>query len=318
MLKLEGVTKRYGHVYALRDVSFFAPQGQVLGLLGQNGAGKTTALNILTGYLSATKGTVSIGGYDILQNPREAKRLMGYLPEHPPLYDEMTVESYLKFCCRLKEVNRSAIPGHVEEVLQTTGLCDVAGRKLLNLSKGYRQRAGIAQALCGAPEVLVLDEPTVGLDPKQVMEIRALIKKLGEKHTVVFSSHMLHEIQSLCQRVVILHQGQLIREANMEELTGATGDNVRLRVSIHLKERLLLPALGGLDCVKRIEVLPTPDSDMTEAILECRRDMQPEAKLFMLLCGLQAPILRLMPMYDTLEEVFLQATSGANVPDKKD
>lgn len=318
MLKLEGVAKRYGSVYALKDVSFSAPQGQVLGLLGQNGAGKTTALNILTGYLSATRGTVTIGGYDILQNPREAKRLMGYLPEQPPLYDEMTVESYLRFCCRLKEVDRKAIPGHVEEILHTTGLDEVAGRKLGNLSKGFRQRAGIAQALCGAPELLVLDEPTVGLDPRQVTEIRALIKTLGEKHTVVFSSHMLHEIQSLCRRVVILHQGRLIREADMEELTGATGDTVRLRVSIQMKERLLLPALNGLDCVRRVEVLPTPDADITEAALECRRNMQPEMKLFTLLCGLQAPLLRLTPMYDTLEEVFLQATSGADLSEKKD
>lgn len=318
MLKLEGVSKRYGSVYALRDVSFSAPQGQVLGLLGQNGAGKTTALNILTGYLSATRGTVTIGGYDILQNPREAKRLIGYLPEQPPLYDEMTVESYLRFCCKLKEVDRKAIRGHVEEIIHTTGLGEVAGRTLGHLSKGFRQRAGFAQALCGAPELLVLDEPTVGLDPKQVTEIRLLIKKLGEKHTVVFSSHMLHEIQSLCRRVVILHQGRLIREAGMEELTGTAGDTVRLKVSIHMKERLLLPALGGLDCVKRVEVLPNQDADITEAVLECRRDMQPETKLFTLLCGLQAPLLRLMPMYDTLEEVFLQATGGTGLPEKKD
>ncbi len=318
MLKLEGVVKRYGSVYALKDVSFSAPRGQVLGLLGQNGAGKTTALNILTGYLSATQGTVTIGGYDILQNPREAKRLMGYLPEKPPLYDEMSVEGFLRFCCRLKEVDRSAIPGHVDEILHTAGLYEVAGRKLGNLSKGYRQRAGIAQALCGAPEVLVLDEPTVGLDPRQVTEIRALIRKLGDKHTVVFSSHMLHEIQSLCRRVVILHQGHLIREADMEELTGTVGDTVRLRVSVHMKEKKLLPALSGLDCVKRVEVMPTPDADNTEAILECCRELQPEMKLFTLLCGLQAPLLRLTPMVDTLEEVFLQATSGAYVPLKKD
>ncbi len=318
MLKLEGISKRYGPVYALKDVSFSAPRGQVLGLLGQNGAGKTTALNILTGYLSATRGAVLIGGYDILQNPREAKRLMGYLPEQPPLYDEMTVESYLRFCCRLKEVDRPAIPGHVADILQTAGLDKVAGRKLGNLSKGFRQRAGIAQALCGAPEVLVLDEPTVGLDPRQVTEIRALIKKLGEKHTVIFSSHMLHEIQSLCQRVVILHGGRVIREADMEELTGTARDTVRLKVSIRLKERLLLPALSSLDCVQRMVVLPTPDAENTEAILECYRNMQPEMRLFTLLCGLQAPLLRLTPMVDTLEEAFLQAISGAEVPEKKD
>ncbi len=318
MLNLQGVTKRYGAVYALRDVSFSAPKGQVLGLLGQNGAGKTTALNILTGYLSATRGTVTIGGYDILKNPREAKRLIGYLPERPPLYDEMTVEGYLRFCCRLKEVDRSAIPGHVADVVKTAGLQEVAGRKLGNLSKGFRQRVGIAQALCGAPEVLVLDEPTVGLDPRQVAEIRALIKTLGEKHTVVFSSHMLHEIQSLCRRVVILHQGRMIREMDMEELGGRSGDGVRLRVSIRMKERQLLPALNSLECVKRIEVLPTPDAEITEAVLECARSSQPEEKLFTLLSGLQAPLLRLQPLYDTLEELFLQATSRAESPEEKD
>lgn len=318
MIKLTGVTKRYGSVYALRDVSFTAQKGQVLGLLGQNGAGKTTAINILTGYLSATSGSAAIGGYDILKNPREAKRLMGYLPEQPPLYDEMTVEGYLTFCCRLKEVEKSAISAHLKEILQTTGLSEVAGRKLGNLSKGFRQRAGIAQALCGAPEALVLDEPTVGLDPRQVTEIRSLIKKLGERHTVIFSSHMLQEIQALCQRVVILHQGRVIREADMEELTGTAGDVIRLRVSIRMKEKQLLPALNSLECVQRVEVLPTPDADITEAILECRRDGRPEEKLFTLLSGLQAPILRLTPTYDTLEEIFLKATSRAEFPEEKD
>ncbi len=318
MLKLEGVTKRYGSVHALKDVSFSASQGQVLGLLGQNGAGKTTALNILTGYLSATQGSVSIGGHDILKEPREAKRLMGYLPEQPPLYDEMTVESYLRFCCDLKEVQKGAIPAHIADILKTTGLHEVAGRRLGNLSKGYRQRAGIAQALCGAPEVLVLDEPTVGLDPRQVTEIRSLIKKLGEKHTVVFSSHMLHEIQALCSRVVILHRGRVIREADMEELTGISSDIVRLRVSIRMKEKQLLPALSSLEGVRRIEVLPTQSIEVTEAILECQKEKQPEDKLFTLLCGLQAPLLRLTPMYDTLEEVFLQATSRSDDPEKED
>lgn len=317
MITLEGVSKRYGTVYALKDVSFSAPKGQILGLLGQNGAGKTTALNILTGYLSTTQGKVSIDGYDILKDPREAKRRIGYLPEQSPLYDEMTVESYLRFCCRLKEVEKSSVSRHVAEIVQITGLEQAAKRKLGNLSKGYRQRAGIAQALCGAPEVIILDEPTVGLDPRQVVEIRTLIKNLGEKHTVIFSSHMLHEIQSLCRRVVILHEGRMIREADMEELTGAQKGILRLRVSIRMKEKPLLPALQGLDCVQRVEVLPTPNVEITEAILECKGDASPQEQLFTLLSGLQAPILRLTPLYNTLEEVFLRATGhGEDVPGK--
>lgn len=206
MIELRHVTKRYGAVEALHDVSFRAPEGQIVGLLGQNGAGKSTTLNILTGYLPPTSGQVLVDGMDLLQNARECKRLIGYLPEKPPLYDEMTVRSYLRFVCELKEVQKSAIAAHVEDIIRTCGLSEVAHRLIGHLSKGYRQRVGVAQSLCGNPKVLVLDEPTVGLDPRQVVEIRALIADLGKTHTVIFSSHLLSEIQQLCQRVLILNR----------------------------------------------------------------------------------------------------------------
>lgn len=181
MIELRHVTKRYGAVEALHDVSFRAPEGQIVGLLGQNGAGKSTTLNILTGYLPPTSGQVLVDGMDLLQNARECKRLIGYLPEKPPLYDEMTVRSYLRFVCELKEVQKSAIAAHVEDIIRTCGLSEVAHRLIGHLSKGYRQRVGVAQSLCGNPKVLVLDEPTVGLDPRQVVEIRALIADLGKR-----------------------------------------------------------------------------------------------------------------------------------------
>ena len=218
MIELRHVTKRYGAVEALHDVSFRAPEGQIVGLLGQNGAGKSTTLNILTGYLPPTSGQVLVDGMDLLQNARECKRLIGYLPEKPPLYDEMTVRSYLRFVCELKEVQKSAIAAHVEDIIRTCGLSEVAHRLIGHLSKGYRQRVGVAQSLCGNPKVLVLDEPTVGLDPRQVVEIRALIAELGKTHTVIFSSHLLSEIQQLCQRVLILNRGHLEYEADMQEL----------------------------------------------------------------------------------------------------
>ena len=180
MIELKGVSKRYGAVDAISDISFTAPKGQVVGLLGQNGAGKTTTLNILTGYMPPTEGQVLVDGLDMLTNARECKRAIGYLPEKPPLYDEMTVRSYLKFVCELKEVARKEIPAHVDEVMATCGLTDVAGRIIGHLSKGYRQRVGVAQALCGDPPVIVLDEPTVGLDPRQVVEIRSLIREYEE------------------------------------------------------------------------------------------------------------------------------------------
>ncbi|MBP3637685.1 MAG: ABC transporter ATP-binding protein [Clostridia bacterium] len=311
MIELRHVTKRYGAVEAVHDLSFRAPEGQIVGLLGQNGAGKTTTLNMLTGYFPPTSGQVLVDGMDMLYEPRACKRCIGYLPEKPPLYDEMTVRAYLAFVCELKEVQRKAIPGHIREIMDTCGLTEVAERLVGHLSKGYRQRVGVAQALCGNPPVIVLDEPTVGLDPKQVVEIRELMRELGKTHTVLFSSHLLSEIQQLCQRVIILHKGKLIREADMAELTD-TGETIRLRASIAMKERLLLPALKGLDCVRRVKVLPTQDADTTEVELECTRDGDrgdPQTQLFRLLCGLDAPLRMLTQQRDTLEDVFLRATA---------
>ena len=312
MIELCNVTKRYGTVEAVSGLSFSAPDGQIVGLLGQNGAGKTTTLNMLTGYFPPTSGEVRVDGMDMLQDPRACKRHIGYLPEKPPLYDEMTVTAYLKFVCELREVKREAIAQHVQHITATCGLTEVAGRLVGHLSKGYRQRVGIAQALCGDPDVLVLDEPTVGLDPKQVREIRELIRQLGKTHTVIFSSHLLPEIQQLCDRVVILHKGKLVREAPMSELTGGDGETLRFRATIAMKERLLVPALNSLECVRRVKVLPTPNADYTELELECAKETErgiAQAQLFRLLAGLDAPLMQLTPVRDTLEEVFLRATT---------
>lgn len=312
MIELCNVTKRYGAVEAVSGLSFSAPDGQIVGLLGQNGAGKTTTLNMLTGYFPPTSGEVRVDGMDMLQDPRACKRHIGYLPEKPPLYDEMTVTAYLKFVCELREVKREAIAQHVQHITATCGLTEVAGRLVGHLSKGYRQRVGIAQALCGDPDVLVLDEPTVGLDPKQVREIRELIRLLGKTHTVIFSSHLLPEIQQLCDRVVILHKGKLVREAPMSELTGGDGETLRFRATIAMKERLLVPALNSLECVRRVKVLPTPNADYTELELECVKETErgiAQAQLFRLLAGLDAPLMQLTPVRDTLEEVFLRATT---------
>lgn len=311
MIELKHVTKRYGATLAVSDLSFRAPEGQIVGLLGQNGAGKTTTLNMLTGYFPPNEGQVLVNGMDMLHNPRECKRCIGYLPEKPPLYDEMTVEAYLRFVCELREVERRAIAAHIGEIMTICGLTEVAKRLVGHLSKGFRQRVGVAQALCGNPPVIVLDEPTVGLDPRQVVEIRELIRQLGKTHTVIFSSHLLSEIQQLCQRVIILHKGRVIREADMAELTDG-GDKVRLRASIAMREEKLLPALKGLDCVCRVKVLPATEENITEVELECdaRSDRgDPQTQLFRLLCGLDAPLRMLVPQRDTLEEVFLRATA---------
>lgn len=309
MIEMENVTKRYGSHKALEEVTLAAPKGQVLGLLGQNGAGKTTAMNILTGCLAPSGGTVTIGGFDVLTQPRQAKRLLGYLPETPPLYDEMTVGEYLRFACELKEVEKSAIPKHIGAVAERTGLDDMLPRKLGNLSKGYRQRVGMAQALCGTPEVIVLDEPTAGLDPKQTGEMRALIRSLAGEHTVLFSSHILSEVQSVCDRVVILHHGRVICDSGLKELR--RGEK-RLRAVVACGEGTLLPALRQLNCVLHVSVERGGGPGCTAVVLTVRQDSQPERELFTLLSGMQWPLLRLMPVEDSLEEIFLRATGAAN------
>ena len=208
MIQVTHVTKKYGNIVAVDDLTFTVNSGEILGFLGPNGAGKSTTMNMLTGYISSTSGELTIGGINILEDPLAAKKLIGYLPEHPPLYLDMTVREYLNFMFDLKGV-RLPREQHIEEICELTKIRDVAHRLIRNLSKGYRQRVGIAQALLGNPPVLILDEPTVGLDPSQIIEIRSLIKALGKHHTVILSSHILSEVQAVCERIVVINKGKL-------------------------------------------------------------------------------------------------------------
>lgn len=305
MIHFDHVSKHYGVHPALVDFSLHIPKGQIVGLLGQNGAGKSTAMNILTGCLSPSSGSVQIGAHDILTSPREAKRHMAYLPEHAPLYDEMTVFAYLVFVCRLREVAEDAIAQHVQSIAAHTGIQDVTHRKIGNLSKGFRQRVAFAQALCGDPEVIVLDEPTAGLDPVQAAEFRELIKVLGGKHTVLFSSHILSDIQAVCDRVVILHRGKLLAD---RMLKGGNEAALQLRAVIAMSEKKLLPALRTLKSLERAEVLPGSENGCTHVLITARSGAPIEKELFTLLSALQAPIMRLSPASDSLEELFLHAT----------
>ena len=215
MLEVRNLTKRYGDIVAVRDVSFTAAQGQILGFLGPNGAGKTTTMRILTGFLPATSGTAKVAGFDVFTESAEVRRRIGYLPENPPLYTEMTAEAYLRFVARIKGMARNAIEDAIDRVISTCGLESVRHRLLGQLSKGFRQRAGLAQALIHDPPVLVLDEPTIGLDPIQIREIRALIQKLAGQRTIILSTHILPEVSQICEKVVIINEGQVVLEQDM-------------------------------------------------------------------------------------------------------
>ena len=306
MITLSGVTKRYGEKTAVENLSFTVEQGQILGLLGQNGAGKTTTLSILTGYLAPTAGSVTVGGYDLLAAPRMAKRQIGYLPEVPPLYDEMTVRAALRFACELKMVVAADIPAHVEEIARKTGLTDMLDRRVGNLSRGYRQRAGLAQALCGDPEALVLDEPTSGLDPRQTAAFREMLRELSKGRTVIFSSHILSEVQALCDRVIILHHGRIVCDSDLNRLR--QGESTRLRLDVSGSGRKLLPALEKLPGVLDVNRLPDPAPDTLSVELVHAPGERLQKRLFSLLASLNAPILRLQETEDSLEEVFLRVT----------
>lgn len=308
MVIFENITKRYGKHTALDRVNFTVKKGQVLGLLGQNGAGKSTAMNIMTGCLAPTEGRVLLQGQDVLLQPRSAKRLLGYLPESAPLYDEMTVQAYLRFACELKDVEKRHIKRHLNEVAEKTGLQDVLQRKIGNLSKGYRQRVGVAQALCGTPDLIILDEPTAGLDPLQANDMRRLIGALRKEHTVIFSSHILSEVQSVCDRVLILHHGRVLCDSDMNALKAGEG---KLRAVIAGGENTLIPALRTLEKISKVDVIRGGEPGLTQVLLTVKEEGA-ERELFALLSAMQTPLLRLQPQENSLEDIFLRTTKEAN------
>lgn len=308
MIAVHEVSKRYGQVQALDKVSFEVPSGQVLGLLGQNGAGKTTLLSILSGYMSADSGEVLVNGHDMLMSPLEAKGETGYLPETPPLYPEMSVTEYLSFCCELKGVVRGQRREHIEELFVLCGLDSVRRRLCGQLSKGFRQRLGLAQALCGSPEVILLDEPSAGFDPAQAVEFRQTIASLAERHTIIFSSHILGEVQAMCDRVLIIHEGKLLFDRQTKDNGQDTG-NQRYLLRIKHDSKQLMPALRGLPSVIRVKQhddLP----GITQASVESKPGDAFHQELLCLLSGLQAPLLLLKPVADSIEEVFLRITGA--------
>lgn len=304
MIEVKNLTKRYGGVKALDDISFTAESGEVLGLLGPNGAGKSTTMNIITGYLGATSGAVLIDGVDILEEPKKAKAKIGYLPEIPPLYQDMTVRRYLEFIFDLKKV-RLPKKAHVEEVMEIVKISDVADRVIKNLSKGYRQRVGFAGALMGNPPVLILDEPTVGLDPKQIIDIRRLIQSLGKKHTIIFSSHVLSEVAAVCDRVVMINNGKIVADSATETLGETVNGGGVLSLEVEGSSNTVREALGAVEGVKRV----TKGVGNTYTV-EFESGVDVRRGVFYALAKANCPILSMRSGGLTLEESFLRLTEG--------
>jgi len=311
MVKVENLVKRYGTNYALNDVSFEIGEGEVVGLLGPNGAGKSTAMNIITGFLSTSSGAAYINGINILKDPIAAKRNIGFLPEQPPLYPDMTVYEYLDFVYQLKGVQLPK-DEHLEYILGTVKLFDVKDRLIKNLSKGYKQRVGIAQALVGDPKIVIFDEPTVGLDPKQIIEVRNLIRTLGKRHTVILSTHILQEVQAVCERVIIINKGKIIADEKTEDLTRTIEEGFKYEIKIVGPQKEVLSAIERINGVKTAVATGERDQDSYAYIIESERGIDVRKSLFSLCSSKNWAILGLAPVGTDLESIFIRLVDRAN------
>ncbi|MDD2440848.1 MAG: ATP-binding cassette domain-containing protein [Eubacteriales bacterium] len=310
MIEIRNLVKYYGDILAVNDITFTVNKGEILGFLGPNGAGKSTTMNILTGFLSATSGTVTVNGYDILDNPQKAKTCIGYLPENPPLYLDMTVIEYLRFVSELKGVPPAQRIKQLAEIMKLVRITDVSGRLIKNLSKGYRQRVGIAQAMVGNPEVLVLDEPTIGLDPKQIIEIRNLIKELGKTHTVILSSHILPEVQAVCERVVIINKGSIAAIDTPEGLSHKMAKTSKLQLSAEGPSRDIIQKIRLVPGVRNAEQVIEKEGGITVFEIEVDPDADVRKPIFFEMARSSWPIVEFKSLDPTLEEIFLQVTSS--------
>jgi ABC-2 type transport system ATP-binding protein len=308
MIEVQNLTKRYGPVTAVDNVTFRAEAGEILGFLGPNGAGKTTTMRVITGYMPATDGKVAVAGYDVFEKPIEAKRRTGYLPETPPLYPDMTVREYLTFVAKIKGVPRKDTATRVQEVMKRTWVADMASRHCGKLSKGYRQRVGLAQAILHNPDVLVLDEPTAGLDPKQIIETRQLIRELGGSHTIVLSTHILPEVSQTCQRVVIINKGKVVAVDTPENLTARLRGSETMYLQVAAPADALNTALTALPGVTRVLVTPGRD-DILGVEVDSERGHDVRRELAATVVNGGWGLLELRPMRMSLEDIFLSLTT---------
>lgn len=309
MIEINHLVKKYGSHVAVDDLSLTIEPGKIYGFLGPNGAGKSTTMNIITGYLAATSGEVKINGFDVLKQPEEAKKCVGYLPELPPLYMDMTVKEYLDFVAELKKIEKSLRAGYVKEVMEITKTEEVSGRLIRNLSKGYRQRVGFAQAVLGYPEILILDEPTVGLDPKQIIEIRDLIKELGKKHTIILSSHILSEISAVCDHVFIISHGKLVASDSTENLLERMTGAQEIELLVKAEEDTAETAIREIAQVERCEKTESKEDGAVQLLVTAKKDADVREAIYHTCVEHHMPILEMKAASKSLEDVFLELTS---------
>lgn len=309
MIQVENLTKRYGNQLALQGISFEVEQGEILGFLGPNGAGKSTTMNILTGYISSTGGRVTINGFDLLEKPNQAKACIGYLPEQPPLYFNMTVREYLDFVWDLKKV-RGSKRKEILDICKTVKIDHVYERVIGNLSKGYRQRVGLAQALIGNPEVLILDEPTVGLDPQQIIDIRNLIRDLGQQHTIILSSHILTEIQAVCDRIIVISDGRIVADDTEENLSKSLSGEYGYTLRAEGEEAALRGLIESVPGIGRAEAIGSREPGTVDFLIEPEGEEDIRRPLFHAFAQADVPILGLKSNELSLEDIFLRLVAG--------
>lgn len=318
MIEVTKLTKKYGKHVAVDHLSFRVETGQIYGFLGPNGAGKSTTMNIITGYLAASSGTVTVDGKDIQKEPEEVKRKIGYLPEIPPLYMEMTVEEYLRFCAELKKIPKGERRDQIDDCMEMTGILDMRGRLIRNLSKGYRQRVGLAQAILGNPDVIILDEPSVGLDPKQIIEIRDLIKKLGETHTVILSSHILSEVSAVCDHIMIISHGKLVASDSPEGLQKLMTGEAELLLEVKGEFETVKEILSALPDVDGVEQLEDLNPDCVKVRVSSKEGSDVREAVFYALANAQMPILEMHMEQKSLEDIFLELTGESDEEETSD
>lgn len=302
MIEINNLVKKYGDHVAVDDLSLTVEQGKIYGFLGPNGAGKSTTMNIITGYLAATSGEVKVNGHDIFKEPEKAKSCIGYLPEIPPLYTDMTVREYLDFAAELKKLEKKKREAYVTEAMETTGITEVSERMIRNLSKGYRQRVGLAQAVLGYPEIIILDEPTVGLDPKQIIEIRDLIKELGKKHTVILSSHILTEISAVCDHVFIISKGKLVASDTTENLLSMMSGEQEIELVVRRDAERAKELLLSVEQIDRVE------AEEDKLMIYAQKGVDVREEVFRRMADSGIPVLEMHTVTRSLEDVFLEIT----------